>query len=81
MIFQIVLCIFVYLFERNVSVTLTLTARGFQNSMEFIEKTMFPEHLDDSLRRKSNVALTFSGGGARSYISALGILAGLNELS
>ena len=44
------------------------------------ETYTFPEMKYTDIMEKKNVGISFSGGGDRAYISAIGFLAGLNEL-
>jgi len=41
---------------------------------------VFPESKDPLVQAKPNTAISFSGGGARAYLCALGVLGGLTEL-
>ena len=55
-------------------------ALGHQSlSMDLLAQD-FPEMSDSSLLARPSTAISFSGGGSRSYIATLGILSALDQL-
>lgn len=59
------------------SASAMFSAKAWQSMGQFYT---WPENSISSIVNKKSTGITFSGGGDRAYISAIGYLAGLHEL-
>lgn len=53
---------------------------AWQSKNNYPEPNDFPELHEESVLKRPNTAIAFTGGGSRSYLASIGYLAGLNEL-